>query len=155
MPPTPSPTWHDIEPIDIKPFCEGKDLEIVLFLDTSWSFLEDSNSSWFLTKQFSADLIGWAYNIVHNLSLIETGDPNTYSLKVSFITFANDAELIYNLDEFGDDGISTEQQLKDAQEMVMDTNLPDIIFRDQMQGTHARDAIELYLNDIEPVTASI
>eukprot|EP01083_Nonionella_stella_P000661 1851_1 len=146
LPPTPAPTWEYIPPLDIDPYCEGKNLELVLFLDTSWSILEDVSTSWEYAKTFSASVLNLAYEVVHDT--LDDG----YTLKVAFITFSSDAELIYNLNEFGDDGIVTHDHLVDAQEMILEVELPDIIFRDQMQGTHARDAIQMYLDQVSPLT---
>ena len=149
QPPTPSPTWNDIPPNNINQFCKGQNLELVLFLDTSWSILEDINKSWNYAKNFSADIIQIAYDIINNISII---NDKFYTLKVSLITFSNDAELIYNLDEFGVDGISSDQDLKEAQEIILNIELPDIKYRNNMEGTHIRDAIELYLDKIKPNT---
>lgn len=125
---------------------------MVLFLDTSWSILEDVNNSWKYAKNFTADVVELAYHIVRNISLLETGNIDEYTLKVSLITFSSGADLIYNLDEFGDSGISSQDELRDVQQMIYDVQLPEIKFRDQMQGTHARDAIQTYLDDVQPIT---
>eukprot|EP01084_Bolivina_argentea_P071758 130374_1 len=62
--PTPAPTWENIPPIDIDDDCEGRNIELVLLLDTSWSILEDVNTSWIYAKNFSAEIISVAYDIV-------------------------------------------------------------------------------------------
>ena len=66
---------------------------------------------------------------------IEPITTETIKLKVAALYFRNEVGYIFNLDYFGDDGISNEIELLDAQNLIQNVTRPGTGTRTDLKGT--------------------
>ena len=159
--PTPSPTLMPIQPINIpNDVCQGKDLEIVLYIDASYSIkvhdTDESNSERFEhLKEFVSVIAKETYYLIKELSNSvkgSFGDDNSLKLKMSIISFSAGVNLNLNYNDFGDNGIINENDLDNVIERINNIELPGDLFRQEMDGTHTKEAIETYFNNVLPLS---